>query len=171
MEGMDQVGDAISASLLKLGLPSGTVEIVAGGRRGPAKNSLIAQVQAARKRDPWYINDDIILLIKSLLHDVIRQQTAFGLGKNLVGPQFLKDVGNLMVLSVQENIRQQKNKDGTTFGELSKRYAEFKRRKFGYTHPILVASRDLIDGIRAVITSTPAVQGSREPPFMDRGRR
>jgi len=155
MEGTDQIAKAIEASLVRLALPSGTVEIVAGGRRGEAKNALIAQVQASRKRNPWYINDDVMASIRALLHDLIRQQTAFGLGRNLVGPQFLKDVGSLMVLSVQENIRRQKNKDGTTFGELSKRYAAFKRRKFGFTHPILLATRDLIDGIKAVVHKTP----------------
>jgi len=154
MEGSDQVANAIQTALVNLHLPSGSVEIVAGGRRGEAKNALIAQVQAAKQRNPWYINDDIMLLVRSNLHELIRQQTAFGLGRNLVGPQFLKDVGNLMVLSVQENIRQQKNKDGTTFGELSARYAAFKRRKYGFVHPILVASRDLIDGIKAVIHKT-----------------
>ena len=151
MEGTDQIANAIQAALVKIHLPSGSVEIVAGGRRGEAKNALIAQVQAARKRNPWYISDDIMSLIRLLLHDLIRQQTAFGLARGLVGPQFLKDVGNLMVLSVQENIRQQKNRDGTTFGELSKRYAAFKRRKFGFVSPILKATGDLIDGIKAVV--------------------
>lgn len=152
MEGTDQIANAIQAALVKIHLPAGSVEIVAGGRRGEAKNALIAQVQGAKRRNPWFINDDVMGAIRALLHDLIRQQTAFGLGRNLVGPSFLRSVGDLMVLSVQENIRQQKNKDGTTFGELSRRYAAFKRRKFGFVAPILVASRDLIDGIKAVVT-------------------
>lgn len=151
MEGTDQIASAIEKALLTLHLPAGSIEIVAGGRRGEAKNALIAQVQAAKKRNPWFVNDETMFLIKFLLHELVQQQNAFGLSRNLVGPKFLKDVGDLMVHAVQDNIRQQKNRDGTTFGDLAKRYAAFKRRKYGFVHPILIASRDLIDGIKAVV--------------------
>ncbi len=152
MEGLDQIATTITTTLLKLGLPSGSVAIVTGGRRGPAKNALIAQVQAARSRNPWFIGADEMTAIRTLLHELIRQQAAFGLSRGLAAPRFLKDVGDLMVKSVRQNILQQKNKDGSTFAELSARYAAFKRRKYGFIHPVLVASRDLIDGLRAVVT-------------------
>lgn len=146
MEGGDRIAEAIRTKLLKTSAAIGTVTIgvVAGGRRGPEKNALIARVQADRQRNPWYIDKDTMTAIRFL---------ARGLGgESTDKTSIFRQIGTLLVESVRKNVAAQKNANGSTFAELSARYAAFKRRKFGFVHPILKASSDLLDGLKAVIT-------------------
>jgi hypothetical protein len=146
MEGTDQIAAAIRSKLLKTSAAIGTVTIgvVAGGSRGSAKNSLIAQVQAARKRNPWYLDRDTMTAIRFVLRGVGAEDADI--------PGILRRIGGFMVDGVRNHVEQMKNANGSTFAELSARYAAFKRRKYGYIHPILSASKDLLNGLRAVVT-------------------
>ncbi len=149
MEGLDQVAQAIRAKLMKSGAAVGTVEIgvVAGGRRGPEKNSLIARVQAAMKRNPWFIDKDTMQAIRFVARGFTSEDAS------VVASAF-KQIGTLLVDGVRQHIGQMKNANGSTFTELTTRYAAFKRRKHGFIHPVLRATGDLMDGLRAVITRT-----------------
>ena len=145
-EGGDRIAEAIRAKLLKTSAAIGTVTtgVAAGGRRGPEKNALIARVQADRKRNPWYIDKDTMTAIRFV---------ARGLGgEDVDKTAVFRQIGALLVDAVRKNVAAQKNANGSTFAELSARYAAFKRRKYGYTHPILRAAGDLLDGLKAVIT-------------------
>jgi len=146
MEGGERIAEAIRTKLLKTSAAIGTVTIgvVPGGRRGPEKNALIARVQADRKRNPWYLDKDTLSAIRFV---------ARGLGSESVdAAAVFRQIGGLLVETVRKNVGAQKNANGSTFAELSARYANFKRRKFGYIHPILRATGDLLDGLKAVIT-------------------
>lgn len=146
MTGGDRIADAIRTKLLKTSAAIGTITIgvAAGGRRGPEKNALIARVQADRQRNPWYLDKDTMSAIRFL---------ARGLGAESVDAAgVFRQIGGLLVDAVRKNVAAQRNSSGSTFAELSARYAAFKRRKFGFTHPVLRATGDLLDGLKAVIT-------------------
>ena len=145
MQGTEQIADAIRKKLLKHTAAIGTIEIgvVAGGRRGEAKNALIARVQQAKQRDPWYLDKDTMQAIRFV---------ARGLGsedENVIEAA-IKQLGALMVSAVKKNIENQKGPSGLSFRELGARYAAFKRRKYGFISPILRATGDLMDNLRAV---------------------
>ncbi len=146
MTGGDQIANAIRTKLLKTSAAIGTVTIgvVPGGRRGAAKNALIAQVQKAQQRDPWYLDKDAMTAIRFLLRGAGGENADLG--------AILRQIGSLMVDATRRNIENQRGPGGATFRELTARYAAFKRRKYGFTHPILKATSDLIDGLKAVIT-------------------
>jgi len=146
MEGTDQIAAAIRSKLLKTNAAIGTVTIgvVAGGRRGSAKNALIAQVQAARQRNPWYLDKDTMTAIRFVLRGAGGENADLG--------AIFRQIGSLMVDSVRRNIGAMRNANGSTFAELSARYANFKRRKYGFIHPILRMTGDLMDGLKAVAT-------------------
>jgi hypothetical protein len=147
MDGTDQIAAAIGSKLLKMTQAVGTTEIgvVAGGRRGAAKNALIAQVQAARQRNPWYLDKDAMTAIRFVARGLASEDSG-------VVANALKQVGALMVECVRRNIDNQRGPGGATFRELTARYAAFKRRKYGFISPILKATGDLIDGLKAQIT-------------------
>ena len=146
MEGENTVAAAIGRRLLRTAATVGTVQIgvVAGGRRGPAKNALIAQVQAARQRNPWYLDKDATTAIRFLVRGLA--------GEDVDQMSVFRQIGGLMVEAVKRNIENQRGPSGATFRELSARYAAFKRRKYGFIAPILKATGDLIDGLKAVVT-------------------
>lgn len=147
MEGTDAIAKAIGERLLKMTQAVGTTEIgvVAGGRRGAAKNALIAQVQAARQRNPWYIDKDAMTAIRFIARGLASEDSG-------VVANALKQIGALLVEGVRRNIENQKGPGGATFAELTARYAAFKRRKVGFIHPILRLTGDLMDNLKAVIT-------------------
>lgn len=147
MEGTAQIANAIGAKLLKMTQAVGTTEIgvIAGGRRGAAKNALIAQVQAARKRNPWYLDKDAMTAIRFIARGLASEEPG-------TVASALKQIGALMVDGVRRNIENQKGPGGATFAELTARYAAFKRRKVGFIHPILRLTGDLMDNLKAVIT-------------------
>lgn len=148
MEGTDQIAGAIRTKLLKTNVAIGTVTIgvATGGRRGAEKNAMIARVQAGLKRNPWYVDKDTLTAIRFLLRGVS--------GENADVPSILKQIGDVMVNAVRLHVEQMRNSNGSTFAELSARYAAFKRRKYGFIHPILKASNDLLGGLKAVIMRT-----------------
>lgn len=147
MEGTDQIARAIGERVLKLTQAIGTVEIavVPGGKRGSATNALIAHVQAARQRNPWYLDKDALTAIRFVARGLASEESG-------VAVNALKQIGALMVENVRRNIEAQRGPNGQTFRELTARYAAFKRRRVGFIHPILRATGDLIDGLKAVVT-------------------
>lgn len=149
MQGTDQIANVIRSKLLKSNAAIGNVEIgvVPGGRRGTEKNALIARVQAGMQRNPWYLSKDDLTAIRFLLRGL-----AGGDGSRV--DAVLKQIGAIMVDATRSHVEQMKNANGSTFRELTARYAAFKRRKFGQIHPILKASNDLLGGLKAVISRT-----------------
>jgi hypothetical protein len=145
MEGTDRIAEAIRTAILKHKAATGIVEVavVPGGKRGTAKNALIARVQAAMQRNPWYLDKDTMTMIRFL---------ARGLTDEMRAPEALKRIGDLMVDAVRKNIEAQRGPGGKTFRELTAAYAAFKRRKNGFISPILRATGDLLDNLKAVIT-------------------
>ena len=147
MEGGDRIAEAIRTKLLKTNVAIGTVTIgiVPGGRRGAEKNAMIAHVQAGLKRNPWYIDKDTLTAIRFLVRGMASADPA-------TVSAALKQTGDIMINAVRSHVEQMRNSNGSTFAELTARYAAFKRRKFGFIHPILRASNDLLGGLKAVIT-------------------
>ena len=125
----------------------GTVEfaVVAGGSRGQAKNTMIAKVQQARERDPWFINRES----REALKFAARGLASIASDTAAAAAQQIK---TLLFDAVRTNVENMKNADGTTFRELTARYAAFKRRKFGFISPILRATNDLLGGLRVMVT-------------------
>ena len=149
MDGTDQIASAIRTKLLKTSAALGTVTIgvVPGGRRGADKNAMIARVQANLQRDPWYLDKDTMSAIRFLVRG------AASSAPSVLAPS-LKQIGDIMINAVRAHVEQMKNSNGSTFKELTARYAAFKRRKFGFIHPVLRASNDLLGGLKAVIIRT-----------------
>jgi hypothetical protein len=50
-------------------------------------------------------------------------------------------------LEISERIREQRNADGSQIRDLTPDYAEAKKKKHGFTRPVLVATGDLLDSI------------------------
>ena len=145
MEGFDKMSAIIAGKVRAVG----TVEfdVIPGGRRGPQLNALIAHVQQARERNPWYLAKESKEAIRF---------TARGLASldyNTVS-QSIRTIGTLLLDAVRVNVENQRNADGTTFRELTARYAAFKRRKHGFIHSILKATNDLLGGLRVAVTRT-----------------
>lgn len=143
MEGFDKISAIIAGKVQPIGTT--TFSVVAGGRRGQEKNTLIAQVQAARDRDPWYLSTDS----KQAIRFVARGLASFDQSTVI---NAVSQIGKLLLDAARVNVENQRNASGSTFAELSARYAAFKRRKFGFIHPILKATNDLLGGLRVVVT-------------------
>lgn len=152
MEGADQVAAAIRTKLLKMRVVSGggvEIGVAPGGRvRSPEKNALIARVQSALQRNPWYLDKDTMTALRFVARGVASEDV--GTVMAAIGR-----LGSLMVDAVRKNIGNQRNASGSTFAELTARYAAFKRRKYGFIHPILRATGDLMDNLKAVVIKGP----------------
>ncbi len=130
-------------TILKAHVKPGSVEVtvVTGGARGAVKNAIIARAQANRRRNPWYLNHRSRVLIAAMAPGLfssspgIRKRT-----EALVATQ--------LVTNVRENVTGQENEDGSTFRPLTARYARHKRRRVGFTIPILKATNDLIGSLK-----------------------
>jgi len=70
-------------------------------------------------------------------------------------------IGNMLLISVQENVATQRNPDGSAFRPLSPNYAAAKRRKFGFVTPVLRASGDLLGGLKVRIAGAMGGVGDR----------
>ena len=146
LQGEDQIGGVITAACLAAidGLDGATVDVVAAGMRGQSKNTLIAMVQAKRLRDPFYLDADAQESINSALQALAAKQysTRF---------RALTLAGQLMLNAIGRNVDAQRNPDGSGFASLTVKYAAIKRRKYGFTDPILRATGDLLDNLRIQI--------------------
>lgn len=123
------------------------VGIAATGR---PTNALIAKVQASNRRNPFYLSRTARQRIRDLL-------SAAKPGPFHVDT--LAKIGDVMLKAIKDNVRSQANKDGSIFAPLSPEYAAYKRRKFGFTTPILKATNDLLGGLRWVIDRRRAEKG------------
>lgn len=141
----EHVGRALSQRIARLSAdyPTHTINVVAGGARGVDKNTLIADVQAGRRRNPWYLSAEA----KEALRFVFRPMWADP-AKTM---SQLQKAGQVILDAIRLNVARQKNKSGSGFQALTPNYAAYKRRKFGFVTPILRATGDLLDGLRVVI--------------------
>lgn len=119
------------------------VRIVTGGWRGADKNSLIAKVQAKLGRDPFYLSDE--------LKEAMRFVVGVAFKDEEKRQAQLKKLGQLILDDVLEHIEKGINKGGKAFKDLTDKYAAYKQRKFGFKHPILKATGDLMFGLRAEV--------------------
>ncbi len=124
-----------------------TLHLIAGGKRGADVNATIAAVQASHGRNPWYIASDDKLILKLML-------MRFAVAAETVKSKALNDIGRFVLRSLLSNVTAQRNKDGSTFARLTEKYIAYKKRKFGFTVPILKATGDLLGGVRVVINRT-----------------
>lgn len=149
--GMDiaGIGPAVSAAVaakakaVMLSTDGIAVSVVAGGNRGADKNALIAAVQAARKRSPWFIKKGSETW--SALRFVAGGLTSSDYS---VRKRAVDQIGKLMIEAIGLNVAAQRNQDGSAFAPLTAAYAGYKRRKFGFVAPILKATGDLLGGLR-----------------------
>jgi len=139
--------DAITKVIAGKARAIGTTEfaVVAGGKRGQAKNTLIAKVQKHFDRNPWYIGKESREALRFVARGLASPMPSTAVSAT-------KQIGVLLLDSVRSNVEKMKNADGSTFRELTARYAAFKRRKFGFIHPILRATNDLLGGLRVEVT-------------------
>lgn len=117
----------------------GTVEIslAPAGTRGNQKNTLIADVQAQRGRNPWYLTPDQ----RNAITEKILKRT--GQADIFADQRLFVTIGHLMRDSVLANLKQQRDKTGQVFAPLTAAYAKEKKRAVGFTKPILVRTGDL----------------------------
>lgn len=123
-------------------IPSATVSIVAGGSRGGATNALIARVQASMKRNPWFLRRDERLRIAKVL--------ARAAARGGVTKQTLNRVGQMMLVAILKHVQAAENPDDSSFRSLSAEYEARKRVQVG-SRPILIATGDLMNGLRVVV--------------------
>jgi hypothetical protein len=112
-----------------------TVDVVAGGSRGGSKNAMIAAVQKAHARNPFYFDPDTRAVIRDRVHEAMQRDG--GLTRD-----DLNAIGRLMVTGIESHFEAQRNPGGSTFRELTEEYAKAKRKKFG-DKPILEATGEL----------------------------
>ncbi len=145
LQGMDKMAAVIAGKVRA----AGTIEfdVVPGGSRGPHRNALIARIQQARDRDPWYLGKEAMDGIRF----ASRGLTSFDA---TTIASSVRTISDLLLTAVRANVEAMKNPDGSTFRQLSAKYAAFKRRKFGFIHPILKATNDLIGGLKVLVKKT-----------------
>ncbi len=149
-EGLESIGATIKGAIESLNLTgTTTISIVAGGRRGGAENAKIANAQARPrngrwKRDPFYLS----ARTKERLRFLARGMTSTDSG---LRTRTAEDMGQVMLEGVKENAAGQRNPDGAPFTKLTANYAAYKRRKFGFTSPVLKATGDLLDGLQVKV--------------------
>lgn len=145
-EGEEKIGAAITAAIQNIGkdVDGASVSIVAGGSRGQDKNTLIAKVQAAVKRNPFYISKET----REVLRFVARGLTSRDYNTRR---RALDEMGQALLIGVYQNVERQRNPDGTAFKALTAAYAAYKRRKFGFVIPVLRATGDLLGGLKVLI--------------------
>lgn len=144
------IGDQV-ARIVKLkatqvsGALDGTrLSVVPGGARGAEKNALIAAVQAGRQRSPWYIDSGDMEPIRFVAK-------ALGSADASVRQRAITTIGQLMLAAIAHNVERQRDKSGGRFAPLSKAYAAYKQRKFGFIAPILKATNDLLGNLRVTV--------------------
>lgn len=139
-----RVQDAVRRRMTIVGAKlTADINVVAGGQRGIDANTMIANVQAANRRNPWYLADKA----KDACRILVRRMAA---DPALADAQ-LKRIGRLVLDGILENVANQANRGGKPFKALTAAYAAYKQRKFGFTVPILKATNDLLGGLRVVI--------------------
>lgn len=135
------------ADRLKAAMPPGDVvfEVYAGGTRGGAQNAMIAAVQAALDRNPFYVNDKS----KAAIVEAIRKLFDSSRGVRAMAENTIKQ---LLLIAIGENFQAQRNPNGGKFRPLTAAYAAAKRRKFGFVTPVLKATGDLLGGLKVRVT-------------------
>jgi hypothetical protein len=144
VEGLAGMTQHIATRLTKQYGGDITFEVVAGGARGRAKNTLIAKVQAAYQRNPFYFS-------KSTLGHIVKAVPALfsaAAGARRGTVDFVKQI---ILAGVLENAGAQKNKGGGRFTPLTLAYARRKAAKWG-AKPILSATGDLLGGLKVIVT-------------------
>lgn len=142
----DAVATAVRLKALKVSqsLDGTRISVIPGGARGADRNAVIAKVQQGLKRSPWFIDrndmEPIRFVAKSL-----------GSADAGVRQRAITSIGQLMLAAIAHNVERQRNPGGSAFAPLSKAYAAYKQRKFGFIAPILKATGDLISGLRVTV--------------------
>jgi hypothetical protein len=117
------------------------IGIQAGGVRGAVRNTAIAAFQAAMDRDPWFLNGTALEQVKFLIGGLTSSVSAVRLNA-------AREIGNVMLQSIRENVARQLNKDGSPFRELKTGYALRKQKALGFIKPIMRATGDLLDHLK-----------------------
>lgn len=148
IQGEDAISGVVEAAINRAieGLDGAEVDVVAGGARGAAKNTLIARVLQAWKRNPFYLDAQS----KESIRFTLRGLTAGNYSTRL---RALTLAGEIMKNAVARNMEAQQNQDGSAFKALTTQYANYKRRKFGFIVPIGKATGDLMDNLQVRVTT------------------
>lgn len=121
--------------------PTATIAVSTGARaRTAEKNALIAHVQAAYHRNPFYFDRAMLKEIKARLR--MKAETGRGL---------YQEIGKIMLDGVRAHAANEQNMRGH-FRKLTAAYAAIKARKYG-SMPILRATGELINTLNVVIRS------------------
>lgn len=142
----DQIAAAVKLKATKVSsaLDGTRLSVVPGGARGAGRNALIANVQAGRQRSPWYIDRGDMEPIRFVAK-------ALGSADASVRQRAITTIGQLMLAAIAHNVERQLDKTGGRFAPLSKAYAAYKQRKFGFIAPILKATNDLLGGLKVTV--------------------
>lgn len=139
--GLAEAKQQFASSLAARLVGTTTISIIPRGRRGAAKNALIARAQANRRRNPFYLNTAAKQRVRFLANGLTSVSAA-------VRDAAAKQIGATMIVSIGENVAAQTNPPGGgKFTPLSEAYARRKQRRFGFTLPILKAEGDLLGGL------------------------
>jgi hypothetical protein len=147
IEGLDAMPGAFEAAVNKaLGPVDGTViEIIPDGKRGTTANAMIAHVQAAMQRDPFYLDEQA--------KEALRFPAAgLAAAQRSTVRRNLELIVELLINAIRRNVEKQRNPSGAPFRSLTAAYAKEKRQRFGFVVPILRASGDLLDGLKGRIS-------------------
>lgn len=143
IEGLAGIEQAIAAKIAARAPRPVTFEVHTGGARGAAKNALIARVQAALGRNLGWISPKTMAAIKEAARDLA--SATFQVRRAAE-----ERIKTLLIIGIHENVRSQKNPDGSRFRPLSPDYLAAKRRKYGAAAgSILKATGDLLGGLKA----------------------
>lgn len=136
--------------------PGYSIGIEAGGR---GENPMIVHVQAKLGRNPFYLTRNEREPIKAAIAKVFAAQVMASLRAQLGRPPrpdnsadtvaaHLLRIGERMLKVMLGHVKAQTSKGGVPFRALTDSYAAYKRRKYGFTVPILKATGDLLGGLR-----------------------
>ncbi len=147
IEGLDKLEQRFAERIAAVLPPRETVfEVRAGGSRGGAKNGAIARTLAAHGRNFFWANKKTVGAIAFAARGLFGTPAERRRAEQTISAHLLIGIG--------ENLQAQKNPGGASFTQLTARYAAAKRRKFGRTVPIGVASGDLAGGLHVEVSRT-----------------
>ena len=116
------------------------IELHFGGKRGDARNRMIAEVQKKRGRNPFFLDKDAIATIKPMVGQLVNSYAG-------VRRMAARQIGEAMIDAIARNVGAQRGPGGRGFTPLSPEYAKRKRKQFGFIQPILKATGDLLGGL------------------------
>lgn len=132
------------------------------GRYRPKETQmLIAAKQADWGRNPFFLTQHEKARVTRELREGVTEALAQPTAVRARGAfrEALSNVANTIGDAFEKHFDREQSAGGRRFRPLTRRYAEWKQRKFGFVHPILQATKRLYRGMQIKVEMQPGARG------------